>query len=129
MGRVAWTLTSTDASPETYSFEVNPKTDAGSFSITKSQNYIESAGPNGQTLIHERVDDPIKVSYSGVLLTELQYDALVTWAAKEDPVILTDDLGQSSSILIDSLEFTRAPRRHYPWRHEFTLTGFVMEVL
>ena len=45
----------------------------------------------------DRVDqltDAMKVSYMGILLSESQYNDMVTWMNKEYPVTLTDDLGQ-----------------------------------
>ncbi len=130
MGRTAWTLQTQDASPELYSFEVNPKTDNGSFSIEKNIVYANTAGSGGDpTLVYERVDAPVKFSYSGIYLSNDQYSSMVLWVEKEVPVVLTDDLGQSSLVLLESLEITRSPKRHHAGRGEFTLTGFVLERL
>lgn len=128
MSRTAWTL-KTEDEVEVLSFEVNPKVDSGSFGISKGVSYLVAAGPSGSAVVHETIDDPQQVSYSGVLLSQSQYDDLIEWCSKEEPLILTDDLGQSSLIFLNSLEYTRAPKRHYPFRHEFSFTAYVLEVL
>lgn len=127
--RTPWSLATTGASPEIYYFEANPKQDGGSLGTTKSPYYAVTAGPSGATVLHEAVDDPIRLQYSGVLVTENQYNALLTWFDKEDPVTLTDDLGRSFLVYLDALDYTRAPKRHYPFRHEFSFTAYVLERL
>ena len=130
MSRVAWTLTDNEqATPVVYHFEVNPKTDQGSFAVQKGIHYGVSAGPGGATVVHEGPDDAMKVSYMGILLSESQYNDMVTWMNKEYPVTLTDDLGQASLVYLESLEYSRAPKRHRQFRHEYTLTAFVLERL
>ena len=57
----------------------------------------------------------------GILLSESQYNDMVTWMNKEYPVTLTDDLGQASPVYLESLEYSRAPKRHRQFRHEYTL--------
>ena len=47
-------------------------------------------------MVHEGPDDAMMVSYMGILLSESQYNDMVTWMNKEYPVTLTDDLGQAS---------------------------------
>ena len=129
MSRSPWSLATTGASPEVYYFEVNPKTDGGSFGVNKSPTYVVAAGYSGRTITHETTDELARVQYSGVLLTPGQNASISEWYLKEEPLILTDDLGQSSLVYLDSLEFTRAPKRAHPNRMEFPFTGYVLEVL
>ena len=49
-------------------------------------------------------------AFSGILLSESQYNDMVTWMNKEYPVTLTDDLGQASLVYLESLEYSRAPK-------------------
>ena len=128
MSRTAWSL-KTEDEVEVFFFEVNPKVDSGSLGVSKGISYSVAAGPSGRAVVHETIDGPQQVSYSGVLLSQSQYDDLIEWCSKEEPLILTDDLGQSSLIFFKSLEYTRAPKRHYPFRHEFSFTAYVLEVL
>ena len=98
MSRVAWTLTDNEqATTVVYHFEVNPKVDQGSFGVQKGIHYGVSAGLGGATVVHEGPDDAMKASYMGILLSESQYNDMVTWMNKEYPVTLTDDLGQNLS--------------------------------
>jgi len=131
MSRTAWSLSTTGASPEVYYFEVNPKADGGSFGVSKAPSYtaLPQAEYSSKTLIFETVDDPKRVQYSGVLLSSAQYGALVNWHLKSEPVILTDDLGRSTLIYLDTLELTRAPKQNHPNRQEFSFSGYVLEVL
>lgn len=129
MSRSPWSLATTGASPEVYYFEVNPKTDGGSFGVNKSPTYVVAAGYSGRTITHETTDELARVQYSGVLLTPGQNASISEWYLKEEPLILTDDLGQSSLVYLDSLEFPRAPKRPHPSRMEFSFTGYVLEVL
>lgn len=129
MSRTAWSLATTETTPEIYYFEVNPKADGGSFGVNKTPTYAVAAGYSKKTVVHETTDDMARVQYSGVLLTAGQNAALSEWYSKEEPLILTDDLGQSSLVYLDSLEFTRAPKRAHPNRMEFSFAGYVLEVL
>lgn len=129
MSRLPWSLATTGASPEVYYFEVNPKTDGGSFGVNKSPTYVVAAGYSGRTITHETTNELARVQYSGVLLTSGQNASVSEWYLKEEPLILTDDLGQSALVYLDSLEFTRAPKRAHPNRMEFSFTGYVLEVL
>ena len=129
MSRAAWSLATTGTTPEIYYFEVNPKADGGSLGVSKSPTYAVAAGYSGKTVVHETTDEIARVQYSGVLLTPGQNTSISEWYLKEEPLILTDDLGQSALVYLDSLEFTRAPKRAHPNRMEFSFTGYVLEVL
>jgi len=128
MSRIPWSLETLDGL-DVLVFEVNPKSDSGSFGVNKGISYSVAAGPSNSSVIHETTDEAQQVSYSGVLLSSTQYDALDLWFSKEEPVILTDDLGRSTLVYLDSLEYSRAPKRHYPFRHDFSFTAFVLEKL
>ena len=131
MSRIPWSFTDSEmATPDVYYFDVNPKADNGSFAVQKGISYSVVAGQNdGSAVIHETVDDIMKVSYSGIMLSMGQYFQFLTWVSKDRPVTLTDDLGQQSLIYIESLGISRAPKRHYGSRQEYTLTAFVLEIL
>jgi hypothetical protein len=124
--RIAWQLIDSSATPEIYSFPVNPKEDSGSFEITKNPLYSSAAGPGGNTVMFEGVDQNPKVIYRGSVLTQSEYDELQRWVAKDHPVTLIDDLARESLVYLERIEFERVRSRHYPWKHTYTLEGYVL---
>jgi hypothetical protein len=112
--RIPWIFTD-PFTAETYSMEVNPN----EFSEThqKKISFEVAAAPGGKTLVFEGNADPVKYSVSGTLLTEAQYNAMMTWYEKRVQIQIQDDLGRTFTVYITSFSPTRKRSTTYPWRH------------
>lgn len=125
MARIAWVFTDpTDAS--TYEFPINPNAD-GSLQYEKQINYKNTTAPDGKTLIYEGLDQPKATSFSGTILTEDQYNAMVLWFNKRHQIQLVDDLGRIFMIYITGFKPQRKLSRTYPWRHDYTVDYTIVD--
>lgn len=125
MARIPWVFTDlTDAS--TYSFPINPKDD-GSLQYEKSIVYQNTSAPDGKTIIYEGRDTPNTTSFSGTILTEDQYNAMVEWFSKRHQIQVVDDLGRTFSIYITKFNPKRKLSRTYPWRHDYTVEYTILD--
>lgn len=86
-----------------------------------------AGGTQGQTIIFEGADQPIEFSFSGVILTQAHYDFIYRAWAKRHPVRLTDDLGRTFTIYLESFSPERKRSITYPWRHTYQATAVVLE--
>lgn len=120
-----------------YYWPVNPHKDNGSHGITKNTLFESYAGLRQSSSGEDRIDaiigyagmSPQAFSYSGIVYTSEQLEALEEWALKSYAVILTDDLGREFSVLFESFKLDRVRSNKYQFKHAYTLTGFVLEEL
>jgi hypothetical protein len=105
---------------EEYTFGINPNT-GGSRQFRKTINYQSTAAADGKTLVFEGRDEVNKMEFSGAILEQGQYDAMVTWFSKRHQIQVTDDLGRQFWIYITSFAPVRQRAIHYPWKHSYTV--------
>lgn len=110
----------------TYEWEINPNDD-GSLQYEKTVNYKNTSAPDGKTIIFEGRDAPRSTSFSGVVLTEDQYNAMVTWFNKRHQIQIEDDLGRVFTIYITKFAPKRVRSRSHPWRHEYTCEYVILD--
>lgn len=125
MARIAWIFTDNVLS-ESYSFEINPKDD-GSLQYEKTITYKNTSGPDGATVVFEGRDVPNATTFSGTILSEDQYNAMVHWFNKRYPITILDDLGREFLIYITKFSPKRKISRTHPWRHEYSVDYFVAQ--
>lgn len=126
MARIAWRFE--DPTESTVEFmEINPN-EGASPAFTKSLTKETTTAPGGlgQTLIYEGADQAVEFGFSGVILTQGQYEFLHTAWSKRHPVNLTDDLGRTFTIYFESFTPTRVRSNHYPWRHTYEARAVVL---
>lgn len=111
---------------ETYTFEVNPL-NVPLPPLKKSFAYQALAAPDGGLVAFENQDPVIQLSFSGTILSEAQYEAMITWFSKPHTVVLTDDLGLVSTIFISGFTPTRQWTAGFPWRHEYQVDAFYIK--
>ena len=114
--RIPWVLRDPQTSDE-YLWDINPN--EFSLPYTKSLTYKSSAAPDGKTLVFEGRDEVQDISFSGVILTEAQYEELIVWFNKRYQLELEDDLGRTFFIYFTSFNMTRKRSTQHPWRHEY----------
>lgn len=114
-----WTFFDPNGST-TATFLINPN-EGGTPSRRRNIAYVNTAAPDGRTLMFEGRRDPNAIEFSGVILESAQIDMFNTWFEKGNQIRMTDDLGRSFWIVI--LEFT--PKRIYkaqrPWKHTYSV--------
>lgn len=124
--RIPWVLRDpTSATPEEYLWEVNPN----EFEMPRSKSitYQSPAASDGRLIAFEGRDEPIRLTYSGVILSEAQYGQMVYWFNKRHPIELEDDLGRTFTIYITSFTASRKRSAQFPWRHEYNGEMLVFE--
>lgn len=111
---------------ETYVFEVNPN-EGGTPGITKKIEYQAPTSPAGPLVMFEGRDDPRKLEFSGVILSQTQLADMLTWFNKRYKLRLTDDLGRQFWVYLTTFEPTRERRVSHPWKHNYKATAAVVQ--
>lgn len=111
--------------PETYTFEINPK-EGGTPVYKRNFAYRTTAAQDGRTIVFEGRDQPQQITWSGIILTEAHLNAYITWYGKKNQIQLTDDLGRTFWIVIESFEPKRTYSRNF-WRHEYSVTATIID--
>lgn len=74
-----------------------------------------------------RHDEAHQWNFSGVLHTQQQYQEMRDWVYNRNLSVLTDHLNRSFNVRLTSFNATRAPWRHYPWRHKYTVSAITYQ--
>ena len=111
---------------DTYEFEINPSS-GGSPAYQKSFQYQATAAEDGKTLIFEGRDQVQKINFSGTILTEEHFNAFITWWQKRYQVNITDDLGRTFSIVLESFTPTRERAVLHPWKHSYEVSATIVD--
>ena len=109
-----------------YTFDINPN-QGGSPSWSKSITYENTSAPDGKTLMFEGRDEVKSLSFSGTILEEEQYDAMIEWFGKRHAIMMTDDLGRTFNIYITGFNPTRERAVHYPWKHSYEVNYTILD--
>lgn len=104
----------------TYIFEISPN-DGGTPSRKKQIFYSKTTAPDGINITMEGRDEPANGSFSGVLLSQTQFDAFNTWYEKRHQIQVTDDLNRTMTIYITGFDAKRKFSTSHPWRHTYTI--------
>lgn len=124
MAVVKWVFTDSVV-PETYTFEVNPN-EGGSPTRKKNITGQPTTAEDGTAVLYEGQDPRPTTTFSGTILTEAQYDAMIAWFNKRYPITVDDDLGRTMTIYITGFDPKRAQRRSHPWRHTYTVDVVIL---
>lgn len=116
--RIPWVLRdNASATPEEYLWEVNPN--AFSMPLRKNIGYSNAAAPDGRVVAYEGRDEVRNITFSGVILTQAQYEEMEHWFNKRTQLELEDDLGRTMYVYITSFSFERQRSTQYPWKHTY----------
>lgn len=122
-----WTLQTLDGL-ETYVFTINPNAQESPYRVRSiTWDFHPTVGFSGRRA--PRL--PQRWSFSGVLRTREQYDALILWANKGVKVRLTDDRGDKFVVRLTNFSPTQqggARVRVAPFRFTYTMEAFVYEI-
>lgn len=125
MAVVKWTFNDPTMS-ETYVFEVNPK-QGGTPAYEKNLSYVNTAGPDGRVLAFEGRSKPQEGQFSGTILSEEQYNAMLYWFNKRNQIYMSDDLGRAFTIYITKLDAKRIRAVSHPWKHDYTVNYVILD--
>lgn len=116
------------ATPDIYYFEINPN-DGGSPAVTKQMTLLQSAGPNRMNLVQEGNTVAPTLSFSGVILEQVQYENLELWFDRRALIKLVDDLERTFFGVFSKFTPKRLRRPNNPWYHtydaEFAVTAYI----
>lgn len=114
--------------PETYTVPLNPNAMSSPFREKKIEVQVTTA-VDGQSLLTEGNPAPKDWQWSGTLLTEAHYKALLKWSQKNVRTYITDHYGRRLTVYWRG--FDPEPRRSgaYPWRHQYTVRCIVIGIL
>jgi len=110
---------------ESYVFEISANA-GGSPTFNKTVSEKNTAGPGGATLIFEGQDQVQSFEFSGLVLTQAHYEAMVAWFNKRYTVMITDDINREFFIYITSFEPKRMTAVNRPWKHQYTCKAVVV---
>lgn len=92
-----------------------------------SKSTSTAPGADGRPIIFEGADEVSSFNFKGAILFQAHYEFLLNAWRKRHPVRLTDDLGRSFVIYMESFEPERILSRTYPWRHKYTASAVIVE--
>lgn len=126
MARIAWRFE--DPTEGTVEFmSINPNEGASpSFQKALTKETTTAPGASRQVLLYEGADPPRDFAFSGVILTQEQYEFLYNAWDKRHPVQLTDDLGRVFVIYLESFNPKRVRSATYPWRHTYDASAVIL---
>lgn len=102
----------------TYTFEINPN-EGGSPSVTKNIHAAQNTGPNRTGILQEGTSQISSIAFSGVVITQTQYEAMETWFDKRVLIKLTDDLGRTFYGVFSKWNPKRQRRASHQWYHTY----------
>lgn len=113
---------------ETYIFDINPNSGAAP---EYHKNVIKKTtiAPDGQVLLMEGRDQPLMMNFSGTILRQTHYEAMITWFQKRRVIQLTDDFERVFEIYITDFAPSRKRSINYPWRHEYSAQATIVRVV
>lgn len=119
---VRWVLVHEDDAT-TITLSINPNT-MDSFPRDRS---LTTAYPSRNTQDRQRTfqspSTPPSVKWGGVVRTQAQYEALRTWVRKPGVVEVTDHLGRTFRVVMQSFVPDRKGRRPGSYRMKYTITA------
>lgn len=125
--RKRWKLSTIDGA-QSYTFEISPNS---------QDNPLPARGYNWE--YHHQMGwsgrrsgrTPKQWQFSGTLLSQAHYDALLVWVGKRVKITLTDDRGDRYLIRLLSFQPVQAAggRGNTPWRMTYTMQALVYEAL
>lgn len=121
-GVTRWTFTDPSDS-STATFEFNP--DAGGTPDNAKHVSASSRLFNGKTCLWVTSQETQKIEFSGIIVSEEMYNLVTEWFNKTNPIELTDDLGRTFTIVIQTFEPRRERQSLVPWYHTYTVSALI----
>ncbi len=121
-----WKITdSSTGTPVDWTFPINPI----SFTHPPREASIsetQAVSPTGGAILFQGRDKVVQLSFEGLTNTQTFYNELNAELAKWYPVVLTDDQGNTWSIVFSKSSFKRVKRATNHWRFDYTVNAIVV---
>lgn len=118
---VRWTL---NDGVTTYTFRLNPK-DMTSPGAVYQRSSIP-AGAGTAVRIQEVLPTANEWTFSGRIYSQEQYDELLLWQSKSQPLTLTDHLGRSFWVVLTAFNPTTLRRPHTLTRWDYEIKTLII---
>lgn len=118
---VKWTFTDVyhqGPTPWSYTFEINPN-EGGSPEISKQYSNSVNVGPRHVGIVQEGQFTQATLTFSGVILTQGQYENLELWFNRRIVLDLVDDLGRTFRGSFSKFAPKRSRRNSHPYYHTY----------
>lgn len=117
------------AAAETWTMPINPNSASSPFPA-RNISTVAGADPSaglGRTRMFEQPPTLASWQFGGLLRTKAHHDELVRWVKKSGEVLVTDHLGRTFAVLLQSLAVTdQRPRAGNDWRMTYDVTALVL---
>lgn len=110
---------------DTLTFVTSPK-EGGE--PTRAKKITTDHTTAGHPITYEGARPPDEISFKGVVRSTADRDTLMGWAGKPYQVKLTNDLGEERWIWIDMFTPTRKRVASRPFKAEYDIHGFVVDI-
>lgn len=125
MALVRWRFD--DTTDSTFAvFEVNPNAD-GSPVRSRTLTAHNTLAVGGKDLIFEGSQDPLQITFSGLILSTTMLDMLTLWFGKRHQIQLTDDLGRVQFVMITKFTPKRVRASKNFWKHSYDCSATVVD--
>lgn len=111
---------------EVHTFSINPS-EGGSPSFAKTFMTESTSAPDGKTLVMEGRDQVQRLSFSGTLLTEDDYNTFVEWFSKRRQIKITDDLSREYMVVFEAFTPNRQRAASRPWKHSYSVSAIIVD--
>jgi hypothetical protein len=122
---VRWTLED-PVTNELYEFAMNPS-EGGTPNIEKTLSNKSTCAPGGAAIAFQGRNQVQEQEFKGTLLEQVDIEAINYWVNKTNQVYLTDDLGRTLVVYLESVEWTRVRAALYPWKHTYTVKYMIID--
>lgn len=120
---IRWTFATLTGS-ESDVFEVSPNAqDSPLSSRAMTWDFHPQLGWSG----HREPRAPTPWTFSGVLHSQAQYDALLTWVSKKVKIVITDDRSERLVVRLLKFEPTQEAGQRNAWRMTYTMRALIFE--
>ena len=122
-----WKLTDySTGSAVDFVFPVNPNEFSHPDKTAKVKNE-QTVATSGSVVMFMGRNELPTMSFSGSIRTEQFYNDMKTWTDKWNPLVLTDDQGNTWSILITKYSPKRLRKANNQWRFNYSVEASVVE--
>lgn len=120
--RVPWIMRDV-ASDDEYEFAVNPLD--MSFPLVQKRLTTQYTTAGKPITWEGRSEVPV-VSFSGTILYREHYEIMLEWLEKSTQIALTDDFGRNFWLFLTEFSPSRRYSADFPWRHEYSASGLII---
>lgn len=112
---------------DTMTFVSNAR-EGGEPNVKKNVSVMRTCAPDGRKIVHEGARPPQEIACRGVVRSVAARDLMMLWAGKMYQVRFTNDLGEVHWVRIHTFTPTRKRVASRPYKAEYELRAFVLDI-